>query len=298
MSIGDVATIIGSLFTGLSVIFALITYRRNEEKNAFKRFRLSFIDARHAIRQLDRFLSEPLFTEIGTNISLELRGLFPEHFTKEEFISYLSDTNNHDYIAQVIYLGRQKSSTIAQTRDLIAQLEKMPFEYKEQLPLVSALFTRLFVYVAQTVDGVISPKIYNTMLGTSDVVKEAVVPNLEDAKDENSIIRKVALILAVASKTLLEGQGQKVLNETSTLIEMVVNKFSSMSDAELNKQSAVQRSQVSVISSIDKQTAIEDAFEYFKLMKPLFSSTEWDTIVESKTRVYQEAHAKGKQDKK
>ena len=63
-----------------------------------------------------------------------------------------------------------------------------------------------------------------------------------------------------------------------------------MTDAELRKQSKSQKRLVKTIKSIDEETDIEDAFEFFKLMREMYSSDQWDEIVGSKTRLYEQVH--------
>lgn len=296
MNIADIATLLGSVFTGLSVLLALIIYKRNEDRNAFRRFRLSLVDLRHNAQQLDQILSDPLFTEIGINISAELKDLFHGGVTKEQFINYMMDKANHDYIASAIYLGRQKSSVIPTTRELTTQMEKIPFEFRELLPLTSAILMKLNFYIIQTRDNVTSPKIFDFVIGKPDNFGKVVIPTLPSAENETTVFRHIGLILAATSKILLRKQGQAVMDEANTLLNLLIDKFLLMADTELREQSRLQRALSGTISKINKETSIEDAFEYFKLLKNIFNASEWDLIVETKTKLYQEAHTKAKQE--
>jgi hypothetical protein len=84
-----------------------------------------------------------------------------------------------------------------------------------------------------------------------------------------------------------EGKGQQVFDEAETLLNMVIERFSLMTDAELRKQGNQQRRQLGAIQSVNEPTDIEDAFEYFKLMQDQFTSDQRTAFVESKTRLYE-----------
>jgi hypothetical protein len=62
----------GAVFNGLtmlatatSVFFAIHVYRRNRSKEEFSAFRLSLLNLRHGVSELDSLLSEPPFTQLG-----------------------------------------------------------------------------------------------------------------------------------------------------------------------------------------------------------------------------------------
>src|SRR2546425_6340637 len=102
MTVADLAGLLASLFTGMSVLVALVVYRRSEDRATFSRFRLSLVDLRQAVHRLDMLLSEPFFAEISDNIARELTRLLPSTCTPDELVTYMADKQNHDYIAQAI----------------------------------------------------------------------------------------------------------------------------------------------------------------------------------------------------
>ena len=61
----EVATILGSLFAGLSVLVAIFVFRRNEDRTTFMRFRLSLVDIRQDLSHLNRLVDAPNLNQVA-----------------------------------------------------------------------------------------------------------------------------------------------------------------------------------------------------------------------------------------
>ena len=292
MTATDIATILGSLFTGASVIVALLVYQRTEDKAAFSRIRLSLIDLQHTVQRLDRLLSEPYFVEVGMNIANEITKLLPAEFGKDDLVAYISDDRNHNYVAQAIHLGRLRSTSIGQVQEAVDALARYTYEFREQLPLVAAVLRSLLSYIIQSAQQTVSPSLFNKILGNPQLFNEMIAPELSKVDDQITLVQELSNMISLTSDYIMQSRNQGVFDQSERLLITLIGKFAGMSDAELRAQSKGQRQQTGQIAKVDMKTAVEDAFEYFKLMRPLYSDSEWDFIVEAKTRLYQQAHEK------
>ena len=115
---------------------------------------------------------------------------------------------------------------------------------------------------------------------------------LQNLDSSISVMREVAVGMLSACQSILTKTGQDVFDEAEKLVIRIVETYAKLSDSELRRESKHQKRQIKQIVSIDEKTDAEDAFEYLKLMKHLFTDQEWDEIVETKTRLYEKAHVK------
>ena len=292
MTIDSIALLVGAVFTGMSVLVAVVSYRRAEDRRAFSQFRLSLVELRQAIRELDGLLAEPFFNQVGLAIAAELRQLFDARPLKGEIRAYILDESHHPYIAQAIHAGLQQSPILARCSTIIDVIDRIPYQYQEQLPLVSLVLRRLSVYINQTAHGLLAPRLFNEIIGTPENFERLAAERFDtDKVSDAEAFREIGLMLEATQENLLRIQGQQVYDATESLIEDVVRIFSRMTDSELRKQSKVQRSQRSELEAVDHAYAIEDAFEYLKRARLLFDETAWDRIVENKTIIIQSAHS-------
>lgn len=290
MQLSDLAALLGSTFTGISVLFALIVYKRGEDKQMFSRFRLVLIDLQHNIRRIDRALSEGTFSEIGENITTEIKKIIQKDSTCNDVINYLKNEGNHDYIATAIHLGRNKTKKIEYINDLTELIERVPFEYQEQLPVVSAITNNLISYVNIVARQTISPSIFNQILGSPNAIEKLVIPNVEGIDDVDTLFQRISLIISAACSSALETRGQPMFDRSEELLNLLIGTYANMSDAKLRIDSKLQRSKSNELTKIESNKPIEEAFRALQLVRNQFSHSEWDQIVETKTTLFQLAH--------
>jgi hypothetical protein len=281
-----------SVFTGVSVLVAIWVYRRTEDQREFAAFRLSLVDMRQNISELDGLLAEPLFTEVGLAISEELGRLFPGQPSKAELKQYICDERHHNFIAQAIHTGRLKSSTWKRCERLMAEIERSPFVYREQLPVVSRLLYQVNDYILMTARAVALPGLFNEIIGKPDRFSGHAKGRFDtDEVSDAGALRFIAIMLTAAPTKFMEAKGQKVFDAAEELMTVVVDRYTSMTDRELRVHGRRQRRMLKKIEEIREEKQVRYAFECFKLIRGVFSQDRWDDIVSNVTKVDQNAHS-------
>jgi len=137
--VSDIGALFGLLVTAASVLFAIFVYRRERDKEAFSKFRLSLVDLRSGLVRLIELLSEGSLSEIGVRISGEIRRILPDNATKNDLVSLLNDKTRHDFIVTAIYLALQNSQALSEIREEARELKRIPFEHESHLPLIATI---------------------------------------------------------------------------------------------------------------------------------------------------------------
>ena len=241
MTLSSLAAILSSCFTALSVLVAIVVFKRNEDRTTFTKFRLALVDIRHTFRQLDRALSEPLFSELSRNVVGELELLFQEQHTPDDFKQFMLDSKNHDYIAQAIHAGRLNSQQLREISRYVSDLQRAPFEFKDTLPAVFMICRSLLPYLLQTADRLISPKFFDQVVGDPEVFTDLILPQIDGIDDTKVMYRKLSVVLAGACGAILMGQGQAIIDESEKLLETLIDNYSRMSDSELRRELRAQK---------------------------------------------------------
>ncbi len=292
MEIKDITGIIGSFLSAASILFAVYTYKRNEDRNSFARFRLAMVDYHHFVKKLDAQLSEPVFNEIAFSIAHELQETFTTDISVDDLIAALKDDENKaNYARQAIHQGIRNAPAHEAIDQIIESLDRLPIEFSEQFPVVSGIISKLNFYANRSAIGILSPKVFNQILCNRDAVEKLLEPELRKAASIRMAYLEVGILLGAIPRALLEKSVQATVDDISALVQILVTTFSTLSDAELRVQSKRQKNLAAKLSSIDHKTAIEDAFEYFKLLQETFVD-DWDHIVEAKTRLYENSTKK------
>lgn len=286
------ALVMSSLFTGASVLVAIWVYRRTEDQRTFSTFRLSLVDLRQDVHELDNLLAEPFFSEVGLAIADEVRQLFPIQPSKNELRSYVLAARNHDYIAQAIHEGRLRSATLKRCDELVVKIERSPFLYREQLPVVSHILSSLSRYPIQTANGVVSPSVLDSVIGKPERFSELAEERFdtEEVSDAEAF-REIGLMLGGMPTAFMKTTGQTVFDAAEALMIVVISKYNGMADKELRKHGRRQRRMRKRIEEIQEGTSVGFAMECFKLIRGVFDDKEWDRIVENVTIIDQNAHS-------
>jgi hypothetical protein len=291
-----VFTGVSTLAAAASVVFAIYSYRRQRDKEAFSGFRLTLLELRDLVAKTDAHLSSAYFAELGHKIARRIASLLPDNVTKDQLIQYLSDKSKHDFVAQAIYLGRHDSSTIDRLNDFAQQLNRLPYRYREQFPIVFELTRRLLFYVRAIARKVAAPKLLDMAIGNPDTVTGAIEEKaLFDCESVQDCLVDLENYMSAAPSTIIQLQ-QPVFDDAEKLLCILIDKFSNMTDESLRLQSKAQRQMLDDIARIDEPTSIETAFALFNMIRALFSHAEWDSIVEAKTRLQGKAHPQDNDD--
>ena len=108
-----------------------------------------------------------------------------------------------------------------------------------------------------------------------------------DSVSDFDAFRHIALILGGAPSSLMSEHGQKIFDATETLIQMVADRFATMSDQELRTESRRQQRMLKRLGELNESTAIGYAVQQFHLIRHVFASDQWDQIVSRTTIVAQ-----------
>lgn len=288
MEIKDFAVIIGSFSSAASVLWAIRTFKLNNDKMAFAKFRLNLVDLRHLVKKLDKQLDADTFAEVALGIAEEIRQIFTDDITVEELISSLKDVDQKNYVRQAIYQGITNAPSHKVTEDIIEQLDRITTEFAEQFPIVAAIVRQLNFYGKRAAKGTSSPKTFRLFLNDDEKIDRVFAPELRKQSNARLAYREIAVLIADISGRMLDGDEQGNINDVSDLMEIIINTFSVLSDPQLKKQSVLQKELYKrAITKIDNKTSIEDAYEYLDLINPVFTRAEWNKIVEAKTRIFE-----------
>jgi hypothetical protein len=287
MSLEDYLKIASSLFTAASVLFAIYVYRRKEDQRAFAALRESITQLRINITRLDDLLSESHFTVLGGNIANRLWSLKPQAWSREQFYDYLTAKENHDQIANAILQGRLESDCITRAKELLLSVLLAPYSYKEQLPVLTMLLTKLLFYIKRVYSSALDPETFDRILGDPDAIREGLLPELKKYDtDEHALAELGVFVSACPSAVMkIDRMGQRLFDQSETLVAILTETLARKSDAELRRSKRKQKRLAAQLTTIRSEHAIEDAFEYFRAIRRDFSEEDWNRIVEAKTIV-------------
>ncbi len=223
MLVASIAAFVTSVFTGLSVLLAVLAFKRNEDRTTFTRFRLALVDIRHTVEELDRTLAEPLFSELSENIANELKALFPKDVSKEEVLRFMSDSDNHDYIVHAIHVGRLKSQRLGEINGYVSSLRRAPFEFKDTLPAVSTVCLGVIPYITRVTQVLTSAEMAHGIFADPELFEEMVVPETDGIEDVNTVYAEFACALSGTCSIVLIDDGQSVIDAAVELLSLLTD---------------------------------------------------------------------------
>lgn len=287
MELSDYLKVMSSLLTACSILFAIYVFKRNEDRRTFAIFRDSLGNLRRNVNKIDNLMSSPEFSITASNIIHEIRKLKPESYSKKDFLNYLEDKANHDHIAHAIYIGRNNSKAIKDGQDTLSEITISPYLYKEKLPITSMVLGKLIFYISRVASTVTSPKLFNLGIGNPESIQKHLIPAIEKYENFEHIFAEMSVFTAAFPMTAMQmdQNGQELFDEAEKLIIILSDTFAQMTDAQLRESSKAQKNNYNKAKAINNKHAIEDCFDYLKLLKRHFSGDDWDLIVESKTKI-------------
>lgn len=289
MDVNTIATVSGSLFTGASVLVAMYAYRAGETKAAFAQFRLRLVDIRHAFERLDFLLNEPLFTEIGMNIAKELGACIDDPITPNKISAFLSEEANNNYIATSIHLGISKTNSIEELTKIRELLEKSPYEFREKLPAASLAIQVLSRIITKTAEFMVSPRIFHDQLTGDGGSHKQLIAEINKLSVSSSVIREIGVYISAISMSYMQVTGQSAISEAGNLVGLLADAFLALSDSELAKESRREQSKSREISALVTRPSklTDDILDCFNLMRHMFETRTWDSVIAAHTRLVQ-----------
>jgi len=283
-------TVLGSLFTAASVLFAIIAYQRQQDRLLFSSLRTSLVDIEASVNELDLLLNESRLVEVGDRIAGEIRDMVGHNADKSVVINFLEDEKNHNYIATAIHMGINRSKTVDAIDGIAGRLKRLPYLNLGQIPILREIVSGCVFYVTMTAEGAVSPRVFDQILGKAELRKKHVIPAIEAISSPALIFQEISVLVSAASGSALKSQGQAVLDDIRQMMAILTRRITELRDSDL--RALRNRLSGAVIRDPKDTTAIEDVFTPVDRIRHLFEDTEWDSLVESKARIQATAHPK------
>jgi hypothetical protein len=191
MDVVGIASLAGSVFTALSVLFALFVYRRRQDQEAFTSFRTSLIDIQSNINVIGKVMTEASLSEIGFCIGEQLRAIYPNGCTKQDVIKLFTDDDMQNYVVTAMHIGVRDAVSTTEAFDIIDDLQRLPFQHQSQLPLTSAILKECLSILSNSVFQVSSVGMYSTALfheNNREILEEQ-ISRLEDIDNIDLVFR-------------------------------------------------------------------------------------------------------------
>lgn len=281
---------IGSFATAGTLVFAVIVYKRGEEKEAFVNIRASLSRLNIDVFKLQQTLSEAQFSKISESIVRRLWE-WKGKTSAKVFFERLQNKEYHDHIAQVIHVGRLESGLPDKVEDLVSCIRQVPSQYNESLPVISIALDKFVFYVTHTAMGSISPRMFDHILGNQETVRKNVIPNLKRRSEADELVFTEMVLLVGAGPTVWmesHGLGQKVFEDSAKCIRIITDTFSGLSDAELKKAGEEQREILKSNKIGVCEHAAEEALNYLNLISGNFEKDDFQEIVMACARIIKE----------
>lgn len=281
-----IINVITAFATACSVIWAIFTYKRSEERRLFAKTRENLSKLKYLVREVDNHLTQGNFSIIANNIVEELKKLKPKEWSLTEFTNFMLDEKNHDLIVESVLVGRLNSTFLITLQKQLQEIDQAIALLREQLPVISAAIYRINFYIESPARASLSTRMFELALGKPDVMRENLVPNIGVYQIESHYFQEIQNYCSSFPNVYMK-EGQKKINLASSVLTTIFLTYGTMSDKQLRKSSRKQKSSFSKIENISNEHAIEDGMEYLKIMKSDFTSSGWDLITENKGKILQ-----------
>ncbi len=94
---------LGAIATVLSLLWAIKVYKSANEERGYLETKDNIMKIPQLCRELNLLLTEPFFAAIGNSIANELKELFVENQTIEEYSEFLLNDSSKNYKAIAIF---------------------------------------------------------------------------------------------------------------------------------------------------------------------------------------------------
>ncbi|WP_138559984.1 hypothetical protein [Pseudoalteromonas phenolica] len=286
--LSNLSTFAAAVFTALSAFIALYTYRKNLQREAFKKVRQNITNYRVKYDYLDDIIDGSCGIEIGNEVATELKYLFPKEFNREDVVSFLEDESNSNYLYQACYLGLMNSSQIKVAEDIIQDLKILSSVDREMFPISGKLLSILTLYPASTLSVLTSADHLVELFQDEDAIASLKKDEKMDVSS-HLLFREISIWISYVTTSLTGNVSAQVNENCLPIIDIIASIFESSSDDELNKLSTEEKKLRDDVMSKAKAADVEEdgsgLFEILKFYRSSLSSADWDTIVESKTRL-------------
>lgn len=288
---------IGAVATVISLVWAIQIYRLSNENSEMAEVRKYLLAFPEYCRQVDKLLSEPVFSAIGSGISEELEKIMPDNQSIEDFTNdFMLNADNDNYKALAIYLGMKKCPEIEEINKIISKIEECHRNIVSKFPVLGKVYSDLAFYIILPAERAVTAGILNRNLKfiVDDEENEGLKRMLNEAMESSSkelYFKRIALHLTMAISANLKknAYGQASISLATKMIKIIAKKFETLNNRQLKKMSKVDQKNASKIDDIvqKQEYSIQVAIELLKIHKSLYTETEWDSLVENKGGILQ-----------
>lgn len=284
---------LGSIATVLSVMWAIKVYKTANEEKGYLETKDNIMKIPQLCRELNLLLTEPFFAAIGNSIANELKELFTENQTMEEYSEFLLDDSSKNYKAIAIYSGLKKCSEVNQINDIIKQLEESTRNILMRFPLFGKSIQKLTFYITKPAEQSISSHSLNKSLSytmedgnTNDFLKSVLRDAAATGKKE-LYFKEIAIYLTNISRMHLSGQhlGQRTIDLSYYMLSIVCKRFGGLDDTTIKRYSKKDKRSAKKFEGFNNEHAVEDAMSVYKIYQKLFPDHEWEKLIEYKGRI-------------
>lgn len=293
--LSNIGTFIAALATTVSVILALVTYRKSTQRDALKGVRTQIATYRIKYEEVDELLDTSAHVGLGMSIARELEALVPDSKNTEAVINFLEDKNNINYLTQACYLGLENATKIQEGVAISKELQLLSTSGQEMYPITSKLISILSLYPASVLNTLNQTE-YLTNLFQDENSIGSLKARVDSEETMPTVFREIALWITLFADRLCGNISDRVAENSQPIVEIVSNIFESSTDQKLLKLSRAERGQQEKLFARLRTQSIDEPheiiFELLKFYKPYLDSEDWDTLVECKTLlgvVHQEA---------
>jgi len=287
--------IISTLFVGLSILVTFYIYQRSTEREYFKKFRDAFIEYMGLLNEMNELFDNIALVELGHSISQQLREIIPQNLSSpEEIHEFTHNPENKNYIRQAVYLGISKSKTVARSKEIDQELQKILLSCKSTFPIFRASLSLLRAQYFATIGLIYSGNATIELFETA--IDEYQKNNDGDSDDDlGDIISHISLMFRETAIDITNHLGDIVneyesfmFEQTYDISHIILNVYISKSDRELRYISKQELSQIDAyIHNAESVETKKIPFEYLKFYQKheYISQKDWNTIVECKTKI-------------
>lgn len=284
--ITQIAQGVGGLATAASLIWGILTYNKTRETNELFSARRALIATSKNISEIDNLLSESHFSGLGDEIAKEMVSMKSNNEPVLEFCHFISSDDGHDFVARAIHLGRLNCQITEKYSARISELNSLSTDLSQRLPIIAYAINKFSFYIRRTTSLASSPKVFDMVLGRPDAMKRLLLPNIDEQTTTEQLRVEIGLLASACPSTVLKLPiGQRLFDESEKVIKIIVEAVRSLTDHELRKHSKFELVLEKKLRDINLEHSADDALEALKMVKGIFTESQWDSMVTAKANM-------------
>lgn len=285
---------IGALGAVGSVFWAIHVYHEENDSRNLLEIKNNILKIPAICNDINILLSEPFFAALGNSIADELKKLYEEGQSLEDFSKFLlNDEKSHNYKAQAIYSGLKRCDEVSQIKEMLKDVQDAERSITLRFPGLGLAIKKLVFYIDRAATRTVSSRILNRSISANlddglenEVFKNAVADAAATGFKELYFKELAIFITSVAKSSLRHGNlGQRTIDLSLTMLQITCSVFGEL---ELKKLKRFIRKDVSLLKKVEankQKHAVEDAMIILKQCKHYYREEQWDKMIECKGRI-------------